>query len=153
MLSTHGSDPELEPNRPDLPQPELHVYRSTLHSMVVKACLYCVVWPAIIIHSFLTILTLMAFQLFPMSVIGWWGIGSLLWMHRFFAGKDTPPDNAAWYGLITASLLVAWMAQTWFEGMEWFYVLIACIPVAAYWAWLSKKNFRLWSASGATPGA
>jgi hypothetical protein len=76
-----------------------------------------------------------------MSVIGWWGIGSLLWMHRFFAGKDTPPDNAAWYGLITASLLVAWMARTWFEGMEWFYVLIACIPVAAYWAWLSKKNF------------
>jgi hypothetical protein len=120
--------------------------RSTLHTVLVKLCLYLVIWPNIILTSFLTIVGFVAPLVLIFVLIGWWGLGSLLVLHRRFAGKWHPPGKPVWWGLFFASLFVAGIGCR--EGVaklmapSIYWLPVSCIPISFYWAWLSHKGFR-----------
>jgi hypothetical protein len=120
--------------------------RSTLHTVLVKLCLYLVIWPNIILTSIFTIVGMLAPPVLMFVLVGWWGLGSLLLIHRRFAGKWHQPGKAVWWGLLMASLFVAGIgygggvAKLMAPSIYW--LLASCIPVSGYWAWLSYKGFR-----------
>jgi hypothetical protein len=120
--------------------------RSTLHTVLVKLCLYLVIWPNIILTSFLTIVGFLAPTVLIFVLIGWWGLASLLVFHRRFAGKWHPPGKPVWWGLFIASLFVAGIGYR--EGVaklmapSIYWLPASCIPVSGYWAWLSHRGFR-----------
>lgn len=120
--------------------------RSTLHTVLVKLCLYIVIWPNIILTSFLTIVGILAPPVLIFVLIGWWGLGSLLVLHRRFAGKWHPPGKPVWWGLFIAGLFVAGIGYR--EGVgkliapSIYWLPASCIPISFYWAWLSHKGFR-----------
>ena len=120
--------------------------RSTLHTVLVKLCLYLVIWPNIILTSIFTIVGMLAPPVLMFVLIGWWGLGSLLVIHRRFAGKWHQPGKAVWWGLLMASLFVVGIgygggvAKLMAPSTYW--LLASCIPVSGYWAWLSYKGFR-----------
>jgi hypothetical protein len=120
--------------------------RSTLHTVLVKLCLYLVIWPSIILTSIFTIVGMLAPPVLMFVLVGWWGLGSLLLIHRRFAGKWHQPGKAVWWGLLMASLFVAGIgygggvAKLMAPSIYW--LLASCIPVSGYWAWLSYKGFR-----------
>lgn len=120
--------------------------RSTLHTVMVKLCLYLVIWPNIILTSFLTIVAILAPPALMFALIGWWGLGSLLVLHRRFSGKWHQPGKPVWWGLFIASLFVAGIGYK--EGVgklmapSIYWLPASCIPVSFYWVWLSRKSFH-----------
>jgi hypothetical protein len=139
-------DVEGEPEATQDPLPVSTGMRSTLHTVMVKLCLYLVIWPNIILTSFLTIVGVLAPPVLIFVLIVWWGLGSLLVIYRTFAGKWHQPGKPVWWGLIIASLFVAGIGYR--EGVaelmapSIYWLPASCIPVSIYWAWLSRKSFR-----------
>jgi hypothetical protein len=135
-------EPETTQDAPPVPTG----MRSILRTVLVKLCLYLVIWPNIILTSFLTIVGFVAPPVLIFVLIGWWGLGSLLVLHRRFAGKWHPPGKPVWWGLFFASLFVAGIGCR--EGVaklmapSIYWLPVSCIPISFYWAWLSHKGFR-----------
>ncbi|SDI96319.1 hypothetical protein [Pseudomonas abietaniphila] len=64
-------EPETTQDAPPVPTG----MRSTLHTVLVKLCLYLVIWPNIILTSIFTIVGMLAPPVLMFVLIGWWGLG------------------------------------------------------------------------------
>lgn len=120
--------------------------RSSFHGAVVKLSLYLIVWPNMVFTAIFTVVAVFAPPVMIMMIISWWGLGALLVLHYRFAGQWDRPGKAVWWGLALATALVVLIGYGGGVAVlapSIYWLPASCIPVAAHWAWLSWKGFRL----------
>jgi hypothetical protein len=127
--------------------PTAEVFRSKVHAVLVKTTLYLVVWPATLLLIILTLIALITGPFLILALIGWWGIGALFSLKESFKENNSRAGNGIWYGLATSSLMIVWLClggdTSRLGDMRELLPIAGCIPVGAYWAWLSWRGFRL----------